>query len=175
MQSVDGVQVGGSTEIHIPLQGGSDNLVGGCAHNFLQAGLHDVEFSGSFQQLAHGSIKVEFGGSLKHLLDNLQHVSLGFFLPLTVESTRSHVIEVLEPLEVAGSHTSGIAQDIGQELDSLSKQFFLSTESSGSVGSLNDEGSLELVGILQVNGLFEGGGDEEIAKLFSFVRLFVDG
>jgi hypothetical protein len=74
------------------------------------------------------------------------------------------VIEVLEPFEVADSDTSCIAENVRQKLDSLLEEDLFSLKSGGAVGGFNDEPGLEPVGIVDVDGFFEGSGDEEIAE-----------
>lgn len=75
------------------------------------------------------------------------------------------MIEIFQPFEVADSDSTGIAENIRQELDSLLQQNLLSLESSGAVGCLNDEFGLESVGVADVDGLLQGGWDEEITRL----------
>jgi len=124
--------------------------------------------------LAHSSVQVELSGTLQHLLNDLQHVALGFLLPLTVQSTGTHVIEVLQPLEVACSDTSSIAENVRQEFNTLVKKFLLSTKSSGSVGCFHNQLGLELISVDCIDGLFEGSRNEEISKSEMMLRFLID-
>lgn len=74
------------------------------------------------------------------------------------------MIEVLEPFEVADGDTSGVAENVRQKLDSLLEEDLFSLKSGGAVGGFNDELGLEPMGIVDVDGFFEGSRDEEIAE-----------
>lgn len=72
--------------------------------------------------------------------------------------------EVLQPFEVTNGDTSSVAKNVGKELDALLQKDLLGFESCWTIGSLNDQASLELVGIVNVDGLLKSGWDEEIAE-----------
>lgn len=72
--------------------------------------------------------------------------------------------EVLQPFEVTNGDTSSVTQNVGKELNALLQKNLLSFESCRTIGSLNNQASLELVGIVNVDGLLKSGWDEEIAE-----------
>jgi len=61
------------------------------------------------------------------------------------------MLEVLKPFEIADSHTSGVAEDIGKEPDTLSQANLLSFDSGGSISSLNNNSALEAMGVTSIN------------------------
>ena len=73
------------------------------------------------------------------------------------------MLDVLEPLEVADCDTSSVAEHVRQEAHSLFKEDILTLAGCRSICSLNDELALELVCVVDVDGLLEGCWDEEIA------------
>jgi len=75
------------------------------------------------------------------------------------------MLNVLQPFEVAYSHSSSIAEDIRKEAHSLLKKDLFSFTGGRAIGSLYDEFAVESVGIVDVDGLFEGSWDEDIAGL----------
>ena len=77
------------------------------------------------------------------------------------------MLDVLEPLEVADSDTAAVAEHVGEEADALLEQDGLALGGGGAVGSLHDQLALEIVGVVDVDRLLEGGRDEDIAKLDS--------
>lgn len=72
------------------------------------------------------------------------------------------MIEVLEPFEVAHSHTAGVAENVGEELDAFVKQNFLSLHSGRPVGCLHNQFGLELVRVVDVDSLLQGSRNKEI-------------
>lgn len=74
------------------------------------------------------------------------------------------MLNVLEPLEVADCDTSSVAEHIRQEADSLFEENILALAGCWSVGSLDDELALELVCVVDVDGLLEGCWDEDVAE-----------
>lgn len=83
---------------------------------------------------------------------------------LSEQSSPSDVLDVLEPLEVADGDTSSIAEHIRQEADSLFEEDILALASRWSVCSLDDELALELVCVVDVDGLLESCRDEYVAE-----------
>lgn len=77
------------------------------------------------------------------------------------------MLQVLEPLEVADGDTAGVAEYVGQELHSLGQEDFLCSLSGGSVGGLNDQLAVELVGVVYVDRLLECGRNENITELWT--------
>jgi hypothetical protein len=61
------------------------------------------------------------------------------------------VFDVLEPLEVGHSHTTTVAKHIRQEVHSLFEQDLFGLGSSRTVGSLNDQFTLETVSVVAIN------------------------
>lgn len=75
------------------------------------------------------------------------------------------MLDVLEPLEVADSHSSCVAEDVREEAHSLLEQDLLSLAGSGTIGSLHDQLAVESVSVVDVDGLLEGSWDEDVAAL----------
>lgn len=73
------------------------------------------------------------------------------------------MIHILQPLEVADSNTTSIAQHIGQELDASWEEDLLSFNCGWAIGSLDDEFAVEFVCVVAVDWFLEGGGDEDVA------------
>ena len=74
------------------------------------------------------------------------------------------MIQIFKPFKIADSHATRVAQDIRKELNAFLKHDLLCLESGGAVGRLYDELALKPVGIVDVDGLFEGSWDEDIAE-----------
>lgn len=70
---------------------------------------------------------------------------------LAEKTTPSNVLDILEPLEVADSDTTSVAEHIRQEAHSLLEQDLLSLAGGGTIGSLHDELALETVSIVDVD------------------------
>lgn len=77
------------------------------------------------------------------------------------------MVQVLQPLEVGGGDTSGVAKDVRQELDASGEHFLFGAECGGAVGALDDQLGLEFVAVVEVDGLLKGSWHEEVAKLCS--------
>jgi len=99
------------------------------------------------------------------LLNDVQKIVLGFFLPFTLHSSRSDMVKVFQPFEVAYSHTTSIAKNVGQEGYAAVDQNFFSLKGGGSISCLDDEPSLKFVSIVNINCLFQGSWDEEVTFL----------
>lgn len=164
VDSVDGVEVGGGPQVALLGERGGDDFLGGRGHHLLEPRVHDVVLGGALEQRLGGHVE----GLLGHvhgLAHHVDQVLLGLLLPLPVEATGAHVVQVLEPLEVRGRHAARVAQDVGQELAPLGQQDLLGADGGGPVGRLHDQLGLELARVELVDGLLEGGGDEEVAAL----------
>ena len=61
------------------------------------------------------------------------------------------MIHVLQPFKVTDSDTTSVTQDIRQELDSSSEKNLFSLNSGWSVGSLNNQFTVELVSVVSVD------------------------
>jgi hypothetical protein len=61
------------------------------------------------------------------------------------------MFEVLQPFEIADGHSSGVAENIGEEPDSLSKANLLSFDSGGPISSLNDNSAFKAMGVTSIN------------------------
>ena len=72
--------------------------------------------------------------------------------------------QVLQPFEVTNGDTSCVAKNVGKELNALFQKNLLGFESCRAIGSLNNQASLELVSIVDVDGLLKGSWNEEITE-----------
>jgi len=75
------------------------------------------------------------------------------------------VVEVLEPFEVGDGDSTGVKEDIGEEDDAFLGGDFLGGLGGRAVGGFGDHLALEFMSVELVEGLFEGGGDEDVALL----------
>ena len=73
------------------------------------------------------------------------------------------MLEVLEPFKVRGCHSSSVTQNVREELHSLFEKDLFGPDGGGAVGSLNDQPGVEAIGVVLVDSLLEGCGDEEVA------------
>lgn len=97
------------------------------------------------------------------LLDNVQKIVFSFFLPFTLHTTGSDMIEILQPFKVAHCHTTSIAKNVGKEENTFIDQNLFSFKGSGAVSSLDDEFGLEFISIANIDSFFKGSRDEKIA------------
>lgn len=74
------------------------------------------------------------------------------------------MIEILEPFEIADSHSPRVAEDIGQELDAFFKEDLLAFEGGWTISSLNNQLCFEFISIINIDRFFKGSGDEKIAR-----------
>ena len=116
MQLVDGVDVGSRPQVYVLGDRSGDDLVSGRAHDLLQPTVDDVLLSGTLQQQVVVELLVR---NVAGLLDDIKEVLLGLLLPLALHASGPHVVEVLEPLEVADGDAASIAEDVWQELDTF--------------------------------------------------------
>jgi hypothetical protein len=101
-------------------------------------------------------------------LNDFQKVLLGLLLPFSIHSSWSDVFQVLQPFEITDSDTTGITQNIWQELNAFISQDLFSFQSGWTVGSFNDKFGLEFVSIVFVDSFFQSSGNKEVNR-------FVDG
>jgi hypothetical protein len=77
------------------------------------------------------------------------------------------VVHVFQPLKVTDSNTTGIAQDIWQELDPSAEKNFFSLNGCWSIGSLDNQLAVESVSVVSVNRFFESSWHKDVAKFIS--------
>lgn len=154
----DSADVGSSSQVHLAGERNLDNFLGSLGHHLLNTGVHDVLLSGTLQEF------VLVDGKTSGLVDDVQKIVLGLFLPLAGHSSGIHVLEVLQPLEIADSDSTSIAEDVRQESDTLGQADLLSFDGGGAIGSLHDDFALEEMGIVDVDGHFESGRDENVTE-----------
>ena len=147
-----------SSKVHLTGEGNIDDLICGLGHHLLDTCVHDVLLSGALEQL------ILVDGQTSCLVDNVQQVVFGLFLPFTTHPAGTDVLQVLKPFEITDCHTTSIAENVGEEPDSLGEADLLAFDGGGTVGSFNDELALEPVSIVAIDGHFQGSGDEKIAE-----------
>lgn len=158
---VNGIDISSCPKIDVLADGSANHLIGGGWHDLLQAGIHDIQLSGTLKQLGPVESLLRQSSSL---YNHVNQVLLWLLLPLSSHPSGTDVVKIFQPFEVAHSHSSSIAEDVGQELNALLEKNFLCLKSGGSIGSLHDELGLESVSVVNVDGLFQGGWDEEVTK-----------
>jgi hypothetical protein len=100
---VDAADVGCSSEVDLAFKGDLNDFLSGLGHDFLDASVDNILLSGSLQQLL--LVDVESSG----LVNDVQQVILSLLFPLAGHAARVDMFEVLQPLEVAHCHSSGVA------------------------------------------------------------------
>lgn len=158
MDLADAADVGRCSQVYLPAQRDVDHFFGSLGHDFLDACVDDVFLGCALEELF--LVDVEASG----FVDHVQEVVLGLFLPFSGHAAGADVLQVLEPLEVTNRHSSSVAQDIGQELDSLGQADLLPFNCGGPVGCLNDNLALKPMGVIAVDGHLKRSRDEDIAE-----------
>lgn len=97
------------------------------------------------------------------LLDEGQELGLASLLPLAGHTTETDVGQVLEPLKVRDSNSSGVQQQVGDDDLALGDEVVVSIGGNGSVGSLTNDLGLDVLDVLEADLALEGGGDQDIA------------
>lgn len=90
---------------------------------------------------------------------------------LSEKSSPSDVVHVFQPFEVTDGDTTCVTKDVWQELDSSWEKNLFGFDGCGSVGGFNNQLAVELVGVVLVDWLFEGGWDEDVAELVKKVTI----
>jgi hypothetical protein len=158
---VDGIDVGGSSKIDILGQGSVDNFISGRRHNLFQTSIDNIELSGSFKK----SLAIESLFREASCFDDyVKQILLSLFLPFTLHTSGPDVIKVLQPFEVAYSHTSSVAENIGQKLDAFVDEDSFAFHSGRAVGGFNDELGFKSMGVVNIDGTFESSGNEEVTE-----------
>jgi hypothetical protein len=75
------------------------------------------------------------------------------------------VFEVLQPLEVRASDTTTVGKHVRNNNDATLHQGFLTHEGGGTVGTLEHNFAVELIGVVDVNGLLNGSWKQNVAWL----------
>lgn len=130
------------SKVEIVFNGEIPMLLGCIVHDFLEARVDDVDFTGA-REVLH--VRGVFGDFVAHQLEDL-HVL--FLLILLVHAAGGNVIQVFEPLEVRAGYTSSVSEHVGNTNDTSLFKSSLSTESSGSVGALKDDLALKLIAVV---------------------------
>ena len=131
-----------------------------------------------------GHSSVEFGGrsdrdsatdsaetSLQRVLDGLEEVVVGLALVLEGQSSVRHVVQVLQPLKVGDGDTSGVDVQIRNDKNLFVSQDGVAGRGDGSVCSLRNNLSLDLVSVALVDGLLHGGRDQDVTLFVQEVVL----
>lgn len=81
------------------------------------------------------------------------------------EQPPSHVLYILQPLEIAHSNSSSIAEDIRQKTHSFFEKNLLSLASSRPIGSLDNQLAVESISVVDINRLLKGSRDKDVTEL----------
>lgn len=84
-------------------------LGAGLLHGVLKAGVDKVHLGGALDNLGLLLLR---NGAVGIRLDEVEHHLLALLLPLLVEAAEADVREVLEPLEVRHSHSTGVQEQV---------------------------------------------------------------
>ncbi len=76
-------------------------------------------------------------------------------------------MQVLDPFEVADDDAAGVAEDVGDDEDFALAviQYEVGVGGGGAVGAFGEDAALQTAGGIAVDGLFHGGGDQDVAFL----------
>jgi hypothetical protein len=96
---------------------------------------------------------------------NLEKTHLRLFFVLLGHLTGGDVFKILEPLEVRASDTTTVDKKVGGADDASPDEDLFSGEGGGAIGTFEDSLNLNLLGVLFVKGLFDGGGDQVVGLL----------
>jgi len=148
------------------------NVPGCPLHGVVKAGVDNVLLRGS------GHLGQEFlaGGDgdgapdlaeplLQGVLNRLEEMVVSFPLILEGQTSVGDVIEILQPLEVGHSDTTSVDVHVRDDEAALVLEDLVRCGGDGSISSLSDDPGLDLVGVALVDGLFHGGGDQDVAGL----------
>ena len=158
MDLADAADVGCCSQVNLPAQRDVDHFFGCLGHDFFDTCVDDVLLCRAFQELFLVDVEAS------SFIDHIQKVVLGFFLPFPGHAAGAHVLQVLEPLEVAHGHSSSIAQHIRQELDSLGQADLLSLDGGWSVCGFDYNLALKPMSVVAIDGHLKCCRDEDIAE-----------
>ena len=177
----DGIDVSSSAEVktEVIIHSSVHDGTGSPLHGVVQARVDNVLLRGTRHarlkfprrsdiNLATDSAKA----ALQGVLNRLKEVVVGFPLILKGQATIGDMVQVLEPLKVRDCDTTSIDVHVRDDKDSLGPQDIISLGSDGSIGSLSNDLSLDLVSVAGIDDLLHGGRDENIAFLVHEVVLF---
>merc|ERR1712166_308298 len=148
----------GVSERDVVDEGVGPVLLGGVVHDLLKSRIDDVDLTRA-RKLSH--VRRVLRDNVTHHLEELLVLLL---LVSLVDTAGSNVIQVLEPLEVRAGDTTPVGQHVGDNNNSLGVKNFSSHESSGTIGTFEDDFALELVGVVLVDSLLLGSGDEDVTR-----------
>lgn len=160
---LDGIDEGSSTEISVLQGSGGTGLLAGTDHGVLKTRVDELVLLSSVDDSA-----TLLGGQLAAsvLLDEGQELGLASLLPLAGHTAETDMGQVLEPLKVRDSNTSGVQQQVGDDNLALGDEEVMGIGGNGSVGSLANDLSLDVLDVLHTDLTLEGGGDQDIALTF---------
>lgn len=145
------------------LLGNADRVGNGVGHDLVKSTVHDLLLGSSLEglDLLNGKVLSVSGG----ILDKVPHLELRKLLPLPEHSAELLMLQVLQPLEVADGNASSVGKEVGDNADLLLEKDCLAVGGGGTVGSLKEELSLDLVGVVDVDGLLNGAWCQDITGL----------
>ncbi len=85
------------------------DLMVGLDHRFLEAGVDEVDLVSAAGEAAQLVLGERGSGGL---LDGAQHLPRGLLLEALFHASETHVLEVLEPLEVGDGDASGVDEGV---------------------------------------------------------------
>ena len=148
------------SKVEVVFNGEIPMFLGSIAHNFVEAGVDNVDFTGAGEVLHMGGVLRDL---VAHQLEDL-HILL--LLVLFVHTAGGDVIQVFKPLEIRAGNTSSVGEHVGHNDDTSLFKSVLRAESSRSVGALKDDLALEQVAVVLRNSFFLGSRDQDITLLF---------
>ena len=143
------------SEAQVLFEGELPVLLHGRAHDFVEAGVDDVQFGGT----------LDFFAILSLVAHDLKETHLRLLLVLLGHLAGRDVFKVLEPLEIGAGDTATIDQKIGSANDTLLDKDLLGSEGSGTVSTLENGLDLDLVGVAHMERLLDGSGDQVVSLL----------
>lgn len=113
VNSLNGTTEAGISEADVVDEGVRPVLLGGVVHDLLEAGVHDVDLTGS-TELSH--VRRVVRNDVAHHVQDLLVLAR---LVLLSHATRGNVSKVLEPLKVGASDTTSVSKHVRDNHNSL--------------------------------------------------------
>mmetsp|Transcript_8040 Transcript_8040/g.27319 ORF Transcript_8040/g.27319 Transcript_8040/m.27319 type:complete len:216 (-) Transcript_8040:808-1455(-) len=164
MDLAERVHVSAHAECGFELICGLACLLAGGLHGVLQARVNDVLLLGAFDDLASQLLRQEpRDGGGDEVVHHLHHELLGTLLPFLGQAAESHMLKVLEPLDVGHGHAAGVEEEVRDDVGVLAEEDVLRGGRHGPVGALADHAAVQPRSVAPVNGLLHGRRDEHVA------------
>lgn len=143
-------------------------------HGVRETRADQINFFGASNK---GLACVGIHGSATDLLHPRNHVLLGLLFPGAVDSAKTHVAEILQPLKVGHGDSSRVQKHVGDDDFAVLVEDVVSSRSDGSVGAFSNQLGLDVARVGVVDLSLKSGGNQNVALFLqhgsaSFDHLF---